>query len=279
MSERKFISREQLFDMLKKYNIGKKPLSSLLGWGETTVLLYCEMDTIPQTEYSERLYSLYTNKSDYLDLLMKNKDNLTGVAFRKTITAIHKPIIENRILYISQYIIDHSKTELSEAQLEVALSMAQTMCMRLYDSYLFEDVYQPTKGNGNAPYAAVAEAYKNNTFFNFRADMNIENMSKNLNISNKGNAKIALSDKEKEVLDYVMNVLSWYGERAFNSILLAERYRLFGPPSARIRRTLSNETLKELNDELLDQAKVKKMKDFEGFICKRIERLHKHTYV
>ena len=31
-------TREQLVRIMEMYNIGKKPLSRLLGWGETTVL-------------------------------------------------------------------------------------------------------------------------------------------------------------------------------------------------------------------------------------------------
>ena len=44
MGNRNYITKEQLQDLVKKYNIGKKPLSKLLGWGETTVLLYSTMD-------------------------------------------------------------------------------------------------------------------------------------------------------------------------------------------------------------------------------------------
>ena len=40
MDKQRSITKEQLMDLIKKYKIGKKPLSKLLGWGETTVLLY-----------------------------------------------------------------------------------------------------------------------------------------------------------------------------------------------------------------------------------------------
>ena len=38
--ESKIISKKEIEQILEKYNIGKKPLSLLLGWGEVTVIRY-----------------------------------------------------------------------------------------------------------------------------------------------------------------------------------------------------------------------------------------------
>ena len=67
------ITREELKDMLQKYNIGKKPLSKLLGWGETTILLYLREDEeeLPDNEYTRRLKNLYTHTTGFLSLLNK----------------------------------------------------------------------------------------------------------------------------------------------------------------------------------------------------------------
>ena len=109
MDKQRSINKEQLMDLIKKYKIGKKPLSKLLGWGETTVLLYSAMDEVPDNEYTERLYQLYIDKGQYLEVLLQNRSNITDIAFRKSLKAIHEPIFESKILVVAQYIIDINK--------------------------------------------------------------------------------------------------------------------------------------------------------------------------
>jgi DNA-directed RNA polymerase subunit H (RpoH/RPB5) len=51
------ISTDEIELILARYNIGKKPLAKLLGWGETTIIRYLEGD-IPTLEYSNKLKSI-----------------------------------------------------------------------------------------------------------------------------------------------------------------------------------------------------------------------------
>ena len=274
-AKRYHINKEELYDMMHKYNIGKKPLSKLLGWGETTVLLYCAMDTIPQNDYSERLYQLYLDKTRYLDVLIKNRSNITNVAFRKSILAIHKPILESKILLAAQYVFDNSRAVLSLSHLEVILMWSQILCMRFLDKPLFDDIYQPTKGNGNSPYKALAEGYKNRVFFYFPESQTRDDMKKNFSLNEKLSLDLTISEEEKKIIDYVSEIFSWYGEKSYQSLLAAERFRLCGPSTSKTRRTVSVDMMKKIYEEVLDQAKVKKMKDIDGFMAKRIEALRK----
>ena len=165
MERLRSIRKEELLELIKRYNIGKKPLSKLLGWGETTVLLYSAMDEIPDNEYTERLYQLYVDKGQYLEVLMNNKSNITDIAYRKSLRAIHQPILDNRILMVAQFIMDINRKEISQARLEVILLWSQIASLVLMDKPLFDDIYQPTKGNGNSPYKMVAEKFREKQFF------------------------------------------------------------------------------------------------------------------
>ena len=69
--------------ILKKYDIGKRPLSLLLGWGESTLTRYLDGD-IPTKQYSNTLKKILNNPDDMKDLLEKNKDNIKDVAYRKS---------------------------------------------------------------------------------------------------------------------------------------------------------------------------------------------------
>jgi len=275
MGKREYIDSRQLRELLKKYAIGKKPLSALLGWGETTVLLYCNMENIPQNEYSERLYNLYINKEEYLGLLLRNRDKITPVAFRKSLAALHRPILENRILTMAQYVFDNTRGRITQAQLEVILMWTQILCLKFLDKTAFDDIYQPSKGNGNSPYKQLAEAMNNSVFFSFSEAHGKEEMKSNIK-------DVAACDTERiiekdicEIIDYVTEMFSWYGESAFNSLLAAERFRLCGPSQSRIRRSVSNDMLKKIYSEVFEQAKVKKLTDVDGFISKRIDALRK----
>ena len=59
----------------KKYAIGKRPLSLLLGWGELTFTRYCDGD-MPTRQYSDILKRIYEDPRAYAGLLEANKGNL-----------------------------------------------------------------------------------------------------------------------------------------------------------------------------------------------------------
>ncbi|MBR5177703.1 MAG: hypothetical protein IKW90_02735 [Lachnospiraceae bacterium] len=275
MEKQRSITKEQLADLIKKYKIGKKPLSKLLGWGETTVLLYSAMDVVPDNEYTERLYQLYIDKGQYLEVLLQNRSNITDIAFRKSLRAIHEPIFENKILVTAQYIIDINKRAISQARLDVILMWSQIMSLYLLDKPIFEDIYQPSKGNGNSPYRIVAEKYKEKHFFSLSEDHVVEEMKDNLYEAFKTKLEPVLTDKVKEIVTHISDMFAWYGEKAFLSILASERFRLCGPPDSKIRRSASNDMLKKVYSDVFEQAKVKKLTDLDSFISKRIDILRK----
>ena len=53
-------TKEMLLAMMKTYNIGKKPLARLLGWGETTILRYLD-GMEPNAEFMRRIRELKEN--------------------------------------------------------------------------------------------------------------------------------------------------------------------------------------------------------------------------
>jgi putative zinc finger/helix-turn-helix YgiT family protein len=81
---RKQIGRIQLSEiqeLLEQYNIGAKPLSLMLNWGECTILRYLR-GQLPDKEHSDRLISLKDPEA-FSNLFSERKGILTGVAKRK----------------------------------------------------------------------------------------------------------------------------------------------------------------------------------------------------
>lgn len=83
------ISVEEINMILEKYQIGKRPFSLLLGWGEGTITRYLDGD-IPNKEYSDKLKIILKDANYMKELLHENKDKITEIAYRKCSEALLK---------------------------------------------------------------------------------------------------------------------------------------------------------------------------------------------
>lgn len=102
---------DEINDILKKYNIGKKPLSLVLGLGEITITRYLDGQN-PTRENSELLKNVLNNPWLYEMYLIVNKDKLTPAAYKKSLgkTKQLEMINEKSKLYsVALYIIDTIK--------------------------------------------------------------------------------------------------------------------------------------------------------------------------
>lgn len=66
--QNEIVSTDMISGILEKYNIGKRPLSILLGWGEQTVSRYLD-GNIPSKKYSDELKRLYEDPEYYYSML------------------------------------------------------------------------------------------------------------------------------------------------------------------------------------------------------------------
>jgi uncharacterized phage-associated protein len=76
------ITIAELEEILKKYDIEKRPLSHLLGFGEHTISRYLE-GQLPNREYSDMLLSILHDPSEMKRRLEDGKDRITSVAYKK----------------------------------------------------------------------------------------------------------------------------------------------------------------------------------------------------
>lgn len=83
----KLISQREILSIMTKYNIKKRPLSLLLGWGEVTFTRFCD-GYIPSKTYSDILLEILYDENKYLDKLEKRKGFITKVAYQKSKQAV-----------------------------------------------------------------------------------------------------------------------------------------------------------------------------------------------
>ncbi len=67
------IPLEKIMKIPEMYDIGKRPLSVLLGWGEQTFTRYLDGD-MPTKQYSEILQKIYDNPKTYIKIVEENKE-------------------------------------------------------------------------------------------------------------------------------------------------------------------------------------------------------------
>lgn len=78
------ILKKEIEDILLKYNIGKKNLSTVLGLGEVTITRYLD-GTNPTKENSELLKMILSNPNLYELYLITNKEKITEIAYKKSL--------------------------------------------------------------------------------------------------------------------------------------------------------------------------------------------------
>ncbi len=146
-------TREQLVQIMELYNIGKKPLSKLLGWGETTVINQLK-GAMPGREFAEKINDILENPFLFGEILEKNKDKITEVAYRKAKSALNEKISRDKAASIILYLVNVSWGDTSPYQLVATLFYSQAASLILQGKPLIDEdiLYKP---RNYMPYPAI----------------------------------------------------------------------------------------------------------------------------
>lgn len=132
------ISLDDIKDIPKKYNIGKRPLSIVLGWGELTYSRFIEADT-PTKEYSETLIKI-RDDIDYFEKLLDNsKDKISKIAYEKCKKRINelKTLEATKLSATADYITDNY--DVTNLVLNKLLYYIQGFYYAFYDEFIFDE--------------------------------------------------------------------------------------------------------------------------------------------
>jgi len=160
------ISLEKILEICEKYNISKRPLSLLLGWGEQTYSRYCNGD-IPSKQYSDILNKIYENPVFYSELLENSKEKLPSeIAYKKSREAVDKILEgnlnkESKINRVINYILNRCG-DITPLALQKSLYYVQGFYYAFNNKFLFEEDCQAW---GHGPvYPEVYFKYKHYKF-------------------------------------------------------------------------------------------------------------------
>lgn len=137
------ISLEKIREIPKRYAIGKRPLSVLLGWGEQTYTRYVDGD-IPIRQYSDILNRLYDDPNYYLSILKENKDRLgSNHTYKKSLKVAESLIVYNndigeKIKDVSEYILNQCG-DITPLALQKSLYYIQGFFYAFFGRFIFEE--------------------------------------------------------------------------------------------------------------------------------------------
>ena len=137
------IALDQIREIPEKYDIGKRPLSLLLGWGEQTFSRYYDGD-MPSKQYSDILARIYNEPQFYFELLESNKGNLkSALAYEKShraVTALLSADVpsDSKINTVIQYLLSQCE-DITPLALQKALYYIQGFFYAFYRTFLFSE--------------------------------------------------------------------------------------------------------------------------------------------
>ena len=207
------VTTEEIEKLGKIYSLGKGPLSIALGFGEVTITRYLA-GQIPSKEYSDIIKAALSDTKVMKSLLDNNKDKLATAAYNKAISAIEELDFlfkePSKILMVISYIFE-CLGEVTPLALQKILYFIQGLFFSKYGTPLFNNdceawVHGPV----------YAEIY--DMFSNFRYDPIDDPRFELL----KGKS-VNLDEKEREVVDLVVNTFGIYGGKTLERITHKEK--------------------------------------------------------
>lgn len=248
------ITSEEIKVILDRYRIGKKPLAKLLGWGETTIIRYMEGD-IPTNEYSNKLKAILNDPEYYYDLLMKRKECLTGVAFKKSRKAVLGQIMSSKINAIAYYIVNKSNAEICPIYIQYFLFYIQAFSLALYDNEIFQEEY--AVNIEQVPYLKIYEGMK-------RCGIHTLELTEDY-----------LTIEEKELVDAIYETFSWFGLKALSTLHSYEKSMIKVSRDRFNNKIRSKATIKDYFKDIINQYQITDLSDIINYPKNQLQEIQR----
>ncbi len=244
----------EIQQILERYNIGKKPLARLLGWGEVTIIRYLNGDE-PSRAYSDKLMELYKSPRAYYELLNQNKDQITFVACEKSKSAIYKCILQSKILVAAYYLKSKWEGYLPTEGYRCLLYYVQGFSLALNKTPFFPEEYLILPSA--IPYEQVLEILSDDLYIP-------EEM-----------LETVLSKKELDLLNGIVKAFMWYGHVTLKTIMVEENNELKISRNKNNERIVSLDTLQKHFQWILKEYRILKADDIWKYIDSRFAETRK----
>lgn len=258
------VSIEDIQNLMEVYKIGKAPLSLALGFGEITITRYLA-GQVPSKEYSDIIRKALEFPSFMMGKLQKNHDKIGETAYNKAMNAVKElgslfSLSEKMLLTIS-YIFKTAE-EVTPLALQKMLYYIQGIYMALFGVELFRE---DCEAWAHGPvYKDVYEVFKNFKF----------NPIDDTRFAMFQNRFHELSDKEKRVIDLVVESFGMYSGKTLEKITHGEapwlEARVNCLPDERSNEVIPKEVIKKYFLEVVEQYHMDSVNGIRSYINSRL---------
>lgn len=263
--ENGIVSLDVILAIPKKYAIGKRPLSLLLGWGEQTFSRYCDGD-IPTKQYSEILTKIYEDPLYYAELLEAGKENLksqkTYEKSRKAVDELLK-VSENNSSKINiaiKYLLNQCE-DITPLALQKALYYIQGFYYAFYNTFLFTEECE----------AWVHGPVYRNVYFKYR-DYRFDPITKSQYFDDS-----VLNTSEKAIFDSVIHNLCCYSGKVLEQFTHNETPWLIArgnlPVTESSEKIISHDNIGTYFKEVKEKYKMMKPSDIRDYAIDMFDSL------
>lgn len=260
------ITIDEIHQILEKYNIGKKPLSNILGLGEITITRYLDGQN-PSRENSKFLKEILNNPNLYELYLITNKDKITELAFKKSLgktKQLELTTAHSKLYNVALYIINKLE-ETTPLALQKILYFAEGFSNIILKEDLFNDspeawVYGPV----------YREIYDCFSYYKYN-NINYSEILKDYDFN--------LTDNEKKYLDEMILMFGCYSGKVLREMThltkpwLKTRAGLeFDETSERV---IEKDIMVEYFDEISNQYNIKAINDIKKYSVDIFEEAQK----
>ena len=241
------ITVSEVKQILEKYNIDKRPLSKLLGFGELTITRYID-GQLPSKKYSDILKEILLNEQAMKKIVEENQSEVSDVAVSKVQRAIENCEDEKKVNTsaerIALYIISSGR-EITNLLLQKVLYYVKAIS-ELFDGESI--ILEPCEAWKFGPvFPVVYEKYRN------YGKQEIE-----INLS-KEYVNNLLSEKEKEITDYVLSTFGIYNAWFLKDVTHAEEPWI----EARIGLAEDDASRNRMDDKIISEYFTKMNKKYD----------------
>ncbi len=262
----------EIKEVLEKYDIGKRPLSLVLGWGEGTLTRYVNGD-IPTRQYSDVLKRVKKDPEFMLELLEKSKDKVTERAYNNCLSAIQRILkkekelmlaihSEEKIDSVVKYII-YKSMEITPLALQKLLYYSQSFFKTFTGEFLF---------NNDCEAWVHGPVYKN-IYFKYK-DHGYNPIDEDIDLFRH----FDLSEIEKTVIDTVILNFGCYSGKILENMTHAERpwreTRNGLEDHERSDRIIAKDLIDEYFKQILEKYNMINVSDIRDYSTDLFEKIY-----
>ena len=260
------ITKEEIEIIMNEYDIGKRPLSLVLGLGVVTIARYFE-GYIPSKENSKILKEKLNDHKKYYLYLQSNKNKISNIAYKKSLSKVevllgikdqNTKLEDKEIENVSKYI---------ENKIDVSPKLLQKL---LYYVQMFAAIF-----NDTTPFSSKCSAWNHGPVFG-KIYYQYKEYGYHL-FQESEDEDIELDPELKEVVDAVIKYFGIYGANTLEYFTHQEDPWIKAINSE--NKIIEKSDIKEYGEKIIKEYNINSPKEIYKYSEAMFDKFKKENYI